>query len=107
MKNVYVITKTSNELKRKSFLDVLYWIRNRLRSDNDCSVSLRRYTTGSDSGAGKVGGAGGEAAGTFRHYGSVHEDSYFFKKQKEQLKELKKKLDDEAALRRKKEKDDI
>ncbi|KPJ13448.1 hypothetical protein RR48_07028 [Papilio machaon] len=109
MKNVYVIVKTSNEMKRKSFLDILLWVRNKVRSvENNSTVRLRRYTTGSGSGAVKGEGAGRavtETGGTFGQYGAIQEDSYFYKKQKEQLKQIKKKLDktESSQLSQKKE----
>lgn len=51
-------------------------------------------------GAGKGGGGGGsirEAGGAFGKMEAAHEEEYFYKQQKEQLKNLKPKTDSGAA----------
>ncbi|KPI98178.1 hypothetical protein RR46_09394 [Papilio xuthus] len=107
---MYVVAKTSNEMKRKSFLDILFWMKNKVRSvENDSTVNLRSYTTSSGSGAMKGESAGRavtETAGTFGEYGAIQEDSYFYKKQKEQLKQIKKKLEQSEASQLSQKKED-
>ncbi|XP_022195632.2 ATPase inhibitor mai-2, mitochondrial-like [Nilaparvata lugens] len=65
--------------------------------------NLRAYSKVGDlgSGAGKGGGGGGsirEAGGAFGAMEAAHEEEYFYKQQREQLKRLKEDLSDEISF---------
>lgn len=100
--NIFM-TNFTKQFKRKSYWSGIEtdFLKNAMKTCNIYSPSQGCSTGLPGSGIGKGGGGGGairESGGAIGQYGTVQEESYFIKMQREQLKKLKKKLDSGESL---------